>query len=359
MSKPNLFTPLTIGDVDLANRILMAPLTRTRAAEGNVPHALNATYYRQRAGAGLIISEASQVTPEGQGYLHTPGIHTDEQVEGWQLVTEAVHDAGGKIYLQLWHVGRISHPDLQPNGQRPVSSSAVKPDGYARTHNGKQSFVTPRALDTDEIPTVVQQYADGARRAKAAGFDGVEIHGANSYLIDQFLRDGVNQRTDQYGGSVENRSRFLREVTEAVVDVWGAGRVGVRLSPGRPSKNMYDSDPAALFGYAASMLNEYGLSYLHLYETTDEAREITHLIRDRFEAPLILNGGYDKERANQVIADGLADAVAFGKLFISNPDLPTRFCRDAPLTEPDPSTFYGRDEKGYTDYPTLETAVRG
>ncbi len=359
MNNPDLFSPLTIGDVALNNRVIMAPLTRTRAGEGNVPHALNATYYRQRASAGLIISEATQVTPEGQGYLYTPGIHTDEQVAGWKLVTNAVHEEGGKIYMQLWHVGRISHPDLQPNNQLPVSASAIKPEGYARTLNGRMEFVTPRALETDEVTQVVQQYADGACRAKMAGFDGVEIHGANAYLIDQFLRDGSNQRTDRYGGSIENRTRFLREVTEAVVDVWGAGRVGVRLSPGRPSANMQDSDPAALFSHAASLLNEYGLSYLHLYETTDEAREITHLIRERFTAPLIVNGGYDKQRANQVIAQGIADAVAFGKLFISNPDLPKRLQLDAPLTEPNPKTFYGRDGVGYTDYPFMtETALK-
>ena len=359
MNQLDLFSPLTIGDVSLKNRVIMAPLTRTRAAEGNVPHELNATYYRQRAGAGLIISEASQVTQAGQGYMHTPGIHTDEQVEGWKLVTNAVHEEGGKIYLQMWHVGRISHPYFQPNNKPPVSSSAVKPDGYARTPDGKQPFVTPRALETAEIATVVEQYADGAVRAKAAGFDGVEIHGANSYLIDQFLRDSVNRRTDRYGGSIENRTRFLREVTEAVVEVWGSGRVGVRLSPGRPNSNMQDSDPAALFSYAASILNEYDLSYLHLYETTDEARDITYLIRERFDAPLILNGGYDKQRGNAVIAEGLADAVAYGKLFIANPDLPTRFRLDAPLNEPNPKTFYGRDEVGYNDYPSLEMAATG
>ena len=352
MTVPNLFTPITIGDLQLSNRILMAPLTRMRAGAGNVPHELNALYYAQRATSGLILSEATQVAPEGVGYPNTPGIHTDEQVEGWKLVTDAVHEAGGRIFLQLWHVGRISHPSLQPNKQLPVAPSAVQPFGNSFSPTGQRvPMVTPRALELDEIPAIVQQFADGTTRAKAAGFDGVQIHGANSYLIDQFLRDNSNQRTDQYGGSIENRARFLREIVEAVIVAWGTSdRVSLRLSPGNGGKNQADSDPTALFTYVAEMLEPYNLCLLDLFETTDEARTITPLIRERFSSVLSVNGGYDFASGTAAVESGAADAAMYGKLFISNPDLVERFRSDAPLNEWDSSTFYGGGAKGYTDY---------
>ncbi len=352
-----LFTPVQVGPYRLPNRMVMAPMTRNRAGEGDVPTPLVATYYRQRASAGLIVTEATQVCPEGQGYAGTPGIYSDAQVEGWRGVTEAVHGAGGRIFLQLWHVGRISHPDFQPGGALPVAPSAIAPQGTARTPSGSKPFVTPRALDLGEIPGVVGQYAEGARRALAAGFDGVEIHGANGYLIDQFLRDGTNHRTDAYGGPIENRARFLREVVEAVAAVWGAGRVGVRLSPVSPFNDMSDSDPRATFGHAAELLDRYGLAYLHVVaygsaEEGSEARLVAEHLRAKFHGPFVINGGYGRESADAVLAAGLADLVSFGSLFLANPDLPERFVEGAPLNTPDQATFYGGGEHGYTDYPT-------
>ncbi|MBN3888705.1 MAG: alkene reductase [Nostoc sp. JL31] len=353
----NLFSPYQLGNLELPNRIVMAPLTRNRAGEGNVPHQLNATYYVQRASAGLIISEATQVTPEGQGYPATPGIHSPEQVEGWKLVTDAVHQHGGRIFLQLWHVGRISHPDLQPNGVLPVAPSAIAPKGDASTFEGPKPFVTPRALETSEIPQIVEQYRQGAANALAAGFDGVEIHAANGYLIDQFLRDGTNQRTDKYGGSIENRARFLLEVTEAVTSVWDSNRVGVRFSPSGTFNDIGDSNPLETFGYAAQALNQFNLAYLHIYEATEaDIRHggtivATSHIRDHFTGTLIVNGGYTREKGDAVLANKGADLVAFGTLFISNPDLPRRLALNAPLNEPNQASFYGGDEKGYTDYP--------
>ncbi|QLE55153.1 alkene reductase [Nostoc sp. TCL26-01] len=358
----NLFSPYKLGDLELPNRIVMAPLTRQRAGEGNVPHQLNATYYTQRASAGLIIAEATQVSPQGQGYPHTPGIHSPAQVAGWQLVTEAVHQQGGKIFLQLWHVGRISHPDLQPDGTLPVAPSAIKPQGEAATYEGKKPFVTPRALDTAEIPAIVEQYRLGAANALAAGFDGVEIHAANGYLIDQFLRDGTNQRTDKYGGSIENRARLLWEVTEAVTSVWDSQRVGVRLSPSGTFNDMRDSHPLETFGYAAQALNQFNLGYLHIFEAIDA--DIRHggtvvptsHIRERYTGTLIVNGGYTREKGDTVLANQAADLVAFGVLFISNPDLPKRLAANAPLNQPDPTTFYSGGAKGYTDYPFWSVA---
>lgn len=358
----NLFSPYQLGDLELPNRVVMAPLTRNRAGEGNVPHQLNATYYAQRASAGLIISEASQVSPEGQGYPATPGIHSAEQVEGWKLVTNAVHQEGGRIFLQLWHVGRISHPDLQPDRALPVAPSAIAAKGEALTFEGPKPFVTPRALETSEIPQIVEQYRQAAANALAAGFDGVEIHAANGYLIDQFLRDGTNQRTDKYGGSIENRTRFLLEVTEAVTSVWDSNRVGVRFSPSGTFNDMRDSNPLETFGYAAGALNQFNLAYLHIFEAIDA--DIRHgavvvptsHIRDRFTNTLIVNGGYTREKANAVIANKAADLVAFGTLFISNPDLPQRLALNAPLNEPNPATFYGGGEQGYTDYPFWSAA---
>lgn len=361
----NLFSPIQLGAYTLPNRLVMAPLTRNRASAGNVPAALNATYYAQRASAGLLITEATQVTPYGQGYPATPGIHSPEQVEGWKLVTQAVHDRGGRIFLQLWHVGRISHPSLLPDGALPVAPSAIAPtEGEASTYEGSKPYVTPRALEIDEIPTIVEAYRSGAANALATGFDGVEVHGANGYLLDQFLRDGTNKRTDAYGGSVENRARLLLEVTEAVVGVWGADRVGVRLSPSSTFNSMSDSDPKATFGYAIDALNRFGLAYLHLLEPSEADERHggtlipTHYFRPIFKGLLMTNWDYDRDKANAAIARGDADLVSFGKLFIANPDLPERFKLGAALNQPDPSTFYGGDETGYTDYPALELQVR-
>lgn len=353
----DLFAPVRLGPYELRNRMAMAPLTRNRASVGNVPHELNALYYGQRASAGLIISEASQVSPQGVGYPGTPGIHSREQVGGWKLVTKAVHERGGRIFLQLWHVGRISHPSLQPNGELPVAPSAITPAGDAFTAIGPQPFVTPRALETHEISGIVEQYRQGATNALAAGFDGVEIHAANGYLIDQFLRDGANRRTDRYGGSLENRTRFLLEVTGAAVEIWGANRVGVRLSPVSPFNDMIDSNPQQTFGHAAAALNRFGLAYVHVVETgaEDPQRPFDFAsLRKAFKGAYIANGGYTKERAHAVLARRDADLVSFGVLFLANPDLPARFAKGAPLNTPDPSTFYGGSEKGYTDYLFLE-----
>jgi N-ethylmaleimide reductase len=354
----DLFTPLKLGAIELPNRIVMAPLTRNRAGAGNVPQALNAIYYAQRATAGLIISEASQISPIGQGYPGTPGMHSADQVAGWKLVTDAVHAAGGRIFLQLWHVGRISHPSLLPEGALPVAPSAIQPAGMAVTYAGMQPFVTPRALDTSEIPGLLDDYRKAAQNAHDAGFDGVEIHAANGYLLDQFLRDGSNHRTDQYGGSITNRVRLLLEVTEAICRVWDAGRVGVRISPINPFNDMRDSDPQALFNRVAEALNPFGLAYLHAMEAAIGASEplpsfdFTEL-RRRFKGPYLANGGYDKARANRAIAENHADCVAFGVPYIANPDLVERYARDMPLNTADQDTFYGGNEVGYTDYPAL------
>lgn len=357
----SLFSPIQLGAYTLPNRIVMAPLTRNRAGEGNVPTELNAIYYAQRSSAGLLISEATQVTPYGQGYPATPGIHSPAQVEGWKAVTNAVHARGGRIFLQLWHVGRISHPSLQPGGVLPVAPSAIAPEaGEAMTYEGSKPFVTPRALEIEELPGIVEAYRQGAANALAAGFDGIEVHGANGYLLDQFLRDGTNKRTDAYGGSVENRARLLLEVTEAVVGVWGADRVGVRLSPSSTFNSMTDSDPKATFGYAVDALNRFGLAYLHLLEPSEADERHggilipTAFFRPLFKGTLMVNWDYDRDKANAAIASGAADLVSFGKLFIANPDLPERFQANASLNEPDPSTFYGGGEEGYIDYPALE-----
>lgn len=359
-----LLSPFQLGPYELPNRIVMAPLTRNRAGKGNVPQAINATYYAQRASAGLIISEATQVSPQGQGYPLTPGIHSPEQVEGWKAVTKAVHENGGLMFLQLWHVGRISHPDLQPNGALPVAPSAIAPAELASTFEGEKPSVTPRALDLNEIPGIVEQYRQGAENALAAGFDGVEVHSANGYLLDQFLQDNTNHRTDEYGGSIENRARLLLEVLEAVTQVWGAERVGVRLSPSGTFNSMGDSNPEALFTYVVKALNRFGLAYLHLIEprvngnvTLDD--DSTHMtsafFRPLFEGALMSAGGFDRARGEAFLEAGDADLIAYGRLFISNPDLPRRFAVDAPLTPWDRDTFYGGTEKGYTDYPALES----
>ena len=353
-NSPDLFTPIDIGPYTLPNRIVMAPMTRNRAGDGNVPQALNAEYYAQRAGAGLIITEASQISPQGVGYPATPGIHSDEQVEGWKQVTRAVHEKGGRIFIQLWHVGRISHPSLQPDGQLPVAPSAIRPEGEAFTYDGLQAFVEPRALAADELPGIVADYVAAARNAMEAGFDGIEIHAANGYLLDQFLRDGSNHRDDDYGGSIENRYRLLQEVMNAVCDAVGADRVGVRLSPENSFNDMSDSDAQLTFNRVTEMLNGFGLAYLHVLEGDMMAKTRTldyQQIRDRFNGPYMANSGYDFDMAQQALAEKRADLVSFGYLYIGNPDLVERFRAGAELAQADQSTFYGGDAHGYTDYP--------
>jgi N-ethylmaleimide reductase len=361
----DLFSPFRLGPLQLPNRIVMAPMTRNRAGPGNVQGPLNATYYAQRASAGLIVSEATQVSPQGQGYPGTPGIHSDEQIAGWKLITDAVHSAGGRVVMQLWHVGRISHPSLQPGGALPVAPSAIAPKGQAWTLDGMRDFVTPHALTTAEIAGVVADFRRGAQNARSAGFDGVEIHGANGYLVDQFLRDGSNRRDDAYGGSALNRVRFLLEVTEAAVDVWGADRVSVRLSPTNPYNDVVDSNPAATFATAVNELNRFGLAYLHIVEpsATDPiaAGEVPDIrfFRKLWRGPLIANKGYDLQRAEAVLREGTADLVSFAALFIANPDLPERLRRGGPFNPPDRKSFYGGTAKGYTDYPALDGANAG
>lgn len=352
-----LQTPIQIGPYHLPNRLVMAPLTRMRAPD-NIPTDLMVTYYAQRASAGLIISEATPISTQGVGYPATPCIYNDAQVAGWKKVTEAVHAQKGHIFLQLWHVGRISHPDFH-RGALPVAPSAIAPKGDAVTPTGMQPFVTPRALEIDEIQGIVEDYRKAAENALAAGFDGVEIHSANGYLLDEFLRDGTNQRTDSYGGTFENRARILLEVTAAVVAVWGAERVGIRLSPSGTFNDMTDSDPETFFVYLLGQLNRFGLAYLHVVDALEG--DIRHganvinleVLRKAYQGTLIVCGGYDQVRAEDVIAQGDADMVAFGQLYIANPDLVERFKLNAPLNEPDAATFYGGNEKGYTDYPAL------
>jgi len=357
-NKTSLFSPIEIGPYNLANRIMMAPMTRNRASDGNVPHQLNATYYAQRASAGLIVSEASPISPQAVGYPATPGIHNDAQVAGWRLVTDAVHQKGGHIFLQLWHVGRISHPSLQPDNQLPVAPSAIKPAGEAATYEGLQAFVEPRALATDELPGIVADYVQAARNAMAAGFDGVEIHSANGYLLDQFLRDGSNTRDDAYGGPVENRARLLREVVTAVCDAVGNNKVAVRLSPENSFNDMHDSDAQHTFNYATEMLNGFNLAYLHVLEGDMVTQSCTldyQQIKDRFNGPYMANRGYTYDSASKALQNNRADCVSFGLLFISNPDLVERFKQHDALAEADQATFYGGDEKGYTDYPAIHT----
>ena len=351
----NLLSPITIGPNTLRNRMVMAPLTRNRAGDGNVPQAMNVKYYRQRASAGLIISEATQVSAEGVGYPATPGIHSPEQVAGWKEVTRAVHDEDGLIFLQLWYCGRISHPDLLPNNQQPVSASAIRAQGDAVTFEGMKPFVEPRALETDELPDIVDQYRKAAINAKEAGFDGVEVHAANGYLLDQFLRDGTNQRQDNYGGSLENRTRLLLEVVDAVTGIWEPSQVGVRISPDNSFNDIHDSDPQALFNYVAEVLNLKQLGYLHVVEGgfMGEHDVDYDQIRQRFTGKYMANLGYDREKAEAAIASGHADLVSFGTLFLANPDLVARFRAGAELNTPDQDTFYGGDEHGYTDYPFM------
>ena len=357
MSEISLFDPITVGSVELKNRVIMAPLTRCRAVEGLVPNPLAVTYYRQRANAGLILSEATQIMQQGQGYSNTPGIYSPEQVRGWQAVTDAVHADGGKIFLQLWHVGRISHSDFQPGNALPVAPSAIAAVGEVTTPSGKKPYEVPHALTIDEIKGIIRQYGVAAQNANDAGFDGVQVHAANSYLIDQFLRDGVNKRTDEYGGSLENRARFLFEAVEAVVNVWGSDRVAVRLSPRVDNPNMQDSNPLETFTFAVAGLNRFNLAFLEVREpiTHDESYISPHL-RKSFHNAFFVNQGYTLETATNALKTGLADAVAFGVPYIANPDLVERFKRNGPYNESDRSTFYGSGAHGYTDYPTLEEA---
>ncbi len=350
----SLFTPLKIGDLELLNRVIMAPLTRCRASTGRVPNALMATYYTQRASAGLILSEATSVTPMGVGYPDTPGIWSDAQVEGWKLVTKAVHDAGGRIFCQLWHVGRISDPEFL-DGQLPVAPSAIQPKGHVSLLRPMRDYVMPRALDTDEIPDIIEAYRKGAENAKLAGFDGVEVHSANGYLLDQFLQDGTNKRTDQYGGSLENRARLLLEVVDAAISVWGKDRVGVHLAARGDSHDMKDSNPLTIFSYVATELGKRAIAFICAREHIGDGR-IGPALKKAFSGVYIANEGFTAESAEMVIAAGDADAVAFGKIFISNPDLPHRLKSGEPLTPFDASSFYGygADDptKGYTDYPS-------
>jgi N-ethylmaleimide reductase len=354
-----LLSPYRLGELDLKNRLVMSPMTRSRAVEGNVPNPLAATYYAQRSTAGLIVTEATQVSPQGVGYIRTPGIHSPEQVAGWRQVTEAVHRAGGRIFAQLWHVGRISHPDFH-DGELPVAPSAIAADGEVFTNRGRTKMVTPRALELHELPGIIEQFKRGAENARAAGFDGVELHGANGYLLDQFLRDGANRRTDAYGGNIRNRARFPLEVTEAVIDVWGADRVGYKVSPNSAFNSMSDSDPTATYKYFAAELSKLGLLYLHATEAVAGPMAppagttlVAPILRRQFAGTLILNGGYDAHSANAAIARQDADLIAFGVPFLGNPDLPERYARQALLNAPDQATFYAGEAKGYVDYPTL------
>jgi len=360
MTTPDLLSPIQLGPLALPNRVFMAPLTRCRASVGNIPNDLNVEYYSQRASAGLIISEATSVSSRGYGYPNTPGIHTEAQMAGWKMITSAIHSKGGHIYLQLWHVGRISHPAYQEDGTQPVAPSAVKPKGQIFTGTSMEEYVTPRALDAGEIPGIIEEYIHGAKLAKEAGFDGVEIHNANGYLLDQFLRDGTNLRGDNYGGSVQNRARLTLEVTEAVCSLWGADRVGIRFSPSGVFNDMSDSNPLETFGHVLQELNRFGLAYAHITQVT--AQDIAHgaeagvgpkELKPFWKGKIVSAGGFTLESGNKSLAEGWADAIAFGVPFIANPDLPERIRRNSPLNKPDEASFYGGTEKGYTDYPFL------
>jgi N-ethylmaleimide reductase len=356
---PSLYDPIRIGAIDCANRLVMAPLTRSRAGEGQVPSAMAAEYYGQRASAGLIITEATQVNVLAQGYIDTPGIHTEAQVQGWRRVTDEVHRRGGRIVVQLWHVGRISHVSLLPPGEMPVAPSAIRAESKTFTPVGYVDVSMPRALRLDEIPGIVRDFASAARNAIDAGFDGIEIHAANGYLIDQFLRDGSNHRDDEYGGSIENRTRFLHEVAEACVAAIGADRVGARIAPVTPSNDARDSDPQPLFERAVERLDALGIAYIHVIEgATGGPRDVQpfdyEALRAKFRGRWIVNNGYDRVMAETAVREGRADAVAFGVAFLANPDLVRRFREHAPLNTPNRDTFYGGGAEGYIDYPALD-----
>jgi N-ethylmaleimide reductase len=359
-----LFQPARIGEIEIGNRVVMAPLTRSRADEpaGDIPGSpMNIEYYRQRSNAGLIISEGTQASPSGKGYLARPGIYSNAQVKGWKPITRAVHEAGSRIVAQIWHVGRMTHPELT-GGAQPIAPSAVKPNVLAYTRKGKMEAPEPRALSKEEIRQVVDEYRRGAANAMRAGFDGVEIHGANGYLIDQFLRDGANKRTDEYGGSIENRVRFALEVVDAVIAEVGAGRIGIRLSPVTPANDLSDSNPQAVFGYLIEQLNQRGIAFIHFTEgATVGPRDVPGFdfawARKAFKGAYIANNGYTREMALAAVESGHADAIAFGRLYIANPDLVQRLKLNAPLNELNPQTFYTPGEVGYTDYPSLDRAA--
>jgi N-ethylmaleimide reductase len=360
---PHLFTPATVGHLALPSRFVMAPMTRNRALPSLAPGPQAALYYAQRASAGLIVTEATQVSESAAGYVFTPGLHTEEQVTGWRAVTDAVHAAGGRIVVQLWHTGRISHPVMRPDGSTPVSASAIAAEGEVITYEGPKRFPTPRALEIDEIAAIVADFAEAARHAVRAGFDGIEIHAANGYLIDQFLRDGANQRTDAYGGSIANRARFLLEVVDATSAAIGAHRVGVRISPASPFNSMADSDPVALTRYVAEQLDARQVMYLHVLEMPaggDAAavRPLTAVARAAFTGVLITNASFNADAAEAVLARGDADLVAFGVPFLTTPDFVERVREGAAVNAPDRGTFYGGDERGYVDYPFRDGTVR-
>ena len=346
-----LLEKISLGKLELKNRIIMSPLTRARAGEKRVPNELMAKYYAQRASAGLIISEATSITPSAVGYANTPGIWNEEQVQGWKLVTKAVHDKGGKIVLQLWHVGRISDP-LFLDGELPVAPSAIKPEGHVSLVRPIKEYETPRALETSEVKSIVNDYKIAARNAKEAGFDGIELHAANGYLIDQFLQSKTNHRTDEYGGPVENRSRFLLEITDAVLEVWDAGRVGVHLAPACDNHDMGDDNPKETFGYVAKELGSRNIAFIFTREGQGE-NYLTPHIKNEFKGPVIANQGLDLKAANELLSSGVADAVAWGRYYISTPDLVERVEKDKPFNDFNPDTFYGSGEEGYTDYPFL------
>jgi N-ethylmaleimide reductase len=355
--KTDLFSSVQLGPLTLSNRIVMAPLTRSRADDKGAVGELQATYYEQRASAGLIVSEATCISEEAKGYIRTPGIFTEDHVKGWKLTTDAVHKAGGHIFSQLWHVGRISHPDLQPNGQLPVSASAIKPEGQAYTNDGFKPLVTPRALETDEIPRIVGEYAHAAKMAKEAGFDGVEIHAANGYLLQQFLSDKTNLRTDRYGGSIENRARIVVEVAEAITKVWDSNRVGIRLSPVTKFGDMSDGNPEPTYLYLIEQLNRLGFVYIHVIEGDTQGDRNPpgafdmQILRKAFNGLYVANNGYDLKLALEAREKNLADLICFGRPFIGNPDLVERLRTGAPLAASDRNTYYGGDAKGYIDYP--------
>jgi N-ethylmaleimide reductase len=357
MTFKHLFSQAELGDLELPHRIVMAPLTRSRSLQpGDIPQDINVEYYRQRASAALIISEATQISPQGKGYAFTPGIHSDDQIKGWKKVTDAVHEQGSFMFLQLWHVGRISHSKLQPDGSLPVAPSAITPDGQAFTYEGMLDFETPRALQTSEIPGIVEQYRQAAINAKLAGFDGVEVHAANGYLLDQFLKDGSNQRDDEYGGSIANRARLTLEVVRAVSEIWSGGRIGIRISPTGTFNSMSESEPQALFDYLIENLKPFKLAYLHVIEnfagSLNDGFDFSAL-RQNFNGAYMANGGYTGESAEKSLSSEQSDFVAFGSDFIANPDLPQRIRQGVQLSQPDPGTFYGGDAKGYIDYPRL------
>lgn len=361
MTNREIFEPYTLGSLPLANRVVMAPLTRNRAGEGFVPGEHAAEYYSQRASAGLLISEASQISQQGQGYQDTPGIYTQAQIDGWRKVTEAVHAKGGRIFLQLWHVGRVSHVDLQENGAAPVAPSAIRAETKTFVNNAFVEVSEPRALELDELPGIVNDFRQAAANAIAAGFDGVEIHGANGYLLDQFAKDGANVRTDAYGGSVENRARLMLEVTSAVVEEIGADRTGIRLSPISPANGVSTSDPQAQFDYIVDQLSALGIVYIHVVEgATGGRRDVAPFdfgsLRQRFDRTYIANNGYDLDLATAQLTAGNADLFAFGRPFIANPDLVKRLETGAPLATPNMATVYGGGAEGYTDYPALVAA---